>query len=166
MAISAVALGVSLFLPWYSVEGVANLDGDTATFAGGPAGLTTDFTGWATFTLIDLLLFVLAFFTVVAVIRAADPRSISQGLFGEGLVTPVALIVSIVALIRFLNIPGDLEPFGDAIDRAYGAWIGLFATFGILAGSLIAMRNEWIGSRPMPEIEKLPAPPPHGSTPA
>lgn len=161
MAVSALALGVSLWLPWYEV-------GETPIGAPARASerpLQVDFSAWETFAVVDILILALVIGTLLAVLRTADPRSSSEGLFGEGLVVLPAVVMSVVVLIRFLNIPGDLEPLGDLVDRAYGAWIGLFATFGILVGTLVAMRNEWIGSRPVPEIETLPAPP-KGSAPA
>jgi hypothetical protein len=150
MAASAVALGVSLWLPWYELPE--------------PSG-GIDYTAWETFAVTDVILFALVIGTVLAVLRTADKRSASEGLFGEGLVTLPAVIVSVIVLIRFLNIPGDFEPVKDVVSRGVGAWIGLFATFGILVGDLLAMRNEWVGSRPVPEIETLPAPP-KGSAPA
>lgn len=142
IAASAVVLGVSLFLPWY---------GATITIFDHTGSGTL--TGWESLTRLDVMLMALAVLAILVVLRAADLRSVSEGLFGEGLLTPIALIVSIVVLVRVLSLPSEFD------DREVGAWLGLFSTIGILVGSLVGMRNEWVGSRPVPPIETLPAPP-------
>lgn len=161
IAVSAVVLGVSLFLPWYSAGGFY-LNRSVGKIA---SETDLDFTAWEIFSVVDILLMGLVVLAILAVLRTADPRSISDGLFGEGLLTIPAFVMSIVVIARVLNVPGDLEPIGDAIDLGIGAWLGLAATLGIFGGSLAAMRNEWIGSRPVPPIETLPAPPRDESTP-
>ena len=121
IAASAVVLGVSLFLPWYSVQAMY-----FNRSVGQPPDLDLDLSAWEIFSVVDILLLALAVFALVVVLRAADTRSVSEGLFGEGLLTPVALVLSIVVLVRVLNMPGDLEPIQDVVDRDIGAWLGLF----------------------------------------
>ncbi len=151
IATSAVLLGVSLFLPWYEISAE-------------PSGTTvfdfTEVSAFEVFSIVDVLLIALVVMALLVVLRAADRRSVSDGLFGEGLLTSTALVISVVVLVRVLNMPGDLEPIQDVVDRGVGAWLGLFSTLGIFVGALVGMRNEWIGSRPVPAIETLPAPPP------
>ena len=158
IAASAVVLGVSLFLPWYELpEMYFNRSQGVS-----PDDLNLDISGWEVLSIIDILLMALVVFAVLVVLRAATRRSASDGLFGEGLLAPAALVMSIVVLVRVLNMPGDLEPLAPVVDRGIGAWLGLFSTIGLLVGALVGMRNEWVGSRPVPEIETIPAPPPAG----
>jgi hypothetical protein len=98
----------------------------------------------------------------------------SQGTAAVGIATQalaflVTAPVALAALIRVLNLPGDLDALGAG--RAGAAWIGLLAAIGVAAGALVAMRDERL-SPPggltdssgvpvdaAPQIETLPAPP-------
>jgi hypothetical protein len=143
IAASAVVLGVSLFLPWFELPEMYFNRSQGVN----PDELNLDFSGWEILSIIDILLMALAVFAVLVVLRAANTRSASDGLFGEGLLTPVALGMSIVVLVRVLNMPGDLEPLAPVVDRGIGAWLALFSTIGLVVGALTGMRNEWVGSR-------------------
>jgi hypothetical protein len=166
-AASGILLALSLFLPWYTLEARDPVAGRRITGA-------LHFTAWEAFSVIDVLLMVLALLAVGLLILTAVQPTAAVGIAADALLTILAGIVAIVTLIRVLDIPGSLEsperlPIETA--RAPFAWIGLAAVFGVLLGALVAMRDERLskaGERtdatgiPIaapPEIEVLPAPP-------
>ena len=149
-AISGAVLVVSLFLPWYRA-------GDD------------DVTAFEAYALVDLLLLLTGVLAVALLVVTATQKTAAVGVASDALLTLFAGIVLVIALIRALNLPGDLEATGA--DRAAFLWVGLGALLGVLVGSVVAMRDERLsgpGGRtdatgvPMaspPEIEALPAPP-------
>jgi len=165
-AASGVVLALSLFLPWYTVEALEPVAG--RRIAG-----TLHVTAWEAFSLIDVLLLVLALLAIGLLVLTAVQPTAAVGIAADALLTIVAGVVAIVTLIRVLDIPGSLDgPERVAMTgRAPFAWIGLAAVFGVLAGALISMRDERL-SRPgertdatgvpsaaPPEIQVFPAPP-------
>jgi hypothetical protein len=84
----------------------------------------------------------------------------------ESLVGLVGVFGLLLVLFRVLNLPGEAD------GRVAGLWLALIATLGIVAGSVVGMRDERrspkgrhtdlagvpVGSPP--EIETLPAPRP------
>ena len=124
MTAGAAALVVSLFLPWYGL---------------GRVGRT--FTGWQSFTAVDVILVVCAGVALLAVFLQATQR------------TPALPIVSSVAavwtgltavVIVALNVVDRPDRFADT---RYGAWIGLAAVVALLAGEWWGMRDERPGLR-------------------
>lgn len=142
---SGVLLLVALFLPWY---------GDPSS------------TAWESFTVLDVILALLALAAVTVPVVTAAQRVPALPLAVESLTALFGLLALILVLIRVLNLPGE------AHGREIGLWLGLVATLGIFAGGLIGMRDERrspqgrhvdLSGMPVssqPEIEKLPAPPP------
>jgi hypothetical protein len=139
-AAGVIAL-VALFIPWY--EG--------------------DVSGWEALTITDVLLALLALGAIALVFVTAAQRTAAVPIAYEGILTLAALAIFAAVAFRVANPPGDL-------DRAGGAFLGLLAAFSILAGSLVAMRDERRSKpgrptdsagapAPPPEIETLPAPP-------
>ena len=147
---AGVVLVVSLFMPWYTAG-----DADVSAFEA--------------YAVVDVLLLVVGLLGIGLPVVTAVQRTAAVGVASDSLLTLVAGIVLIVAAMRALKVPGDLDGIGAG--RAAFRWIGLAAAFCILAGALIAMRDERL-SKPgkptdatgvpldaQPEIEALPAPP-------
>ena len=156
-AASGVLLAVCLFLPWYERG-------------------AREFSAWESFAVLDLVLVALALLAVgLLVVTAAQPTA-AVGIAADAMLALVAIVVTVMTLIRLLNSPGSLEAAGvDATVATFG-WVGLGAVAGVLAGAVVAMRDERL-SRPgrptdatgapvssQPEIETLPAPPREDAT--
>jgi len=152
---SGALLAVSLFLPWYSRG-------------------TLELSAWEAFTIVDVLLLVLAALAIGLLILTAVQPTAAIGIAADALLTILAGIAALVTVIRLLDIPNSLESRGLAAGQtelATFAWVGLAAVLGVLAGTLVAMRDERLskpGERtdptgvPMedpPEIQTFPAPP-------
>jgi uncharacterized membrane protein len=148
---SGLVLAIALFLPWYE---------------NGPATVSA----WEVFTVVDVLLALSAVLGIGLLVLTAAQRSVSVTIAADALLTIVATLIALVALIRVLNLPGDVEGASGA-GRAAFAWIGLLAAIGVAGGALVAMRDERLSEPGRPtdgtgvplaapaEIEQLPAPP-------
>jgi hypothetical protein len=146
-ALSGTALLLSLFLPWYGTG-------------------TEDATGWEALAAVDVALAVVAAFGAGLLVVTASQRVPAVPIAMSAIVTLVGLIGVVLVLIRLANLPAGFH------SREVGVWVGLVATIGIVAGGLLAMRDERLSpagrhtdltGRPTsapPEIEPLPAPPP------
>jgi hypothetical protein len=136
---------IALFLPWY---------GDPSR------------TGWESFSVLDLILALLALAAISVPVVTATHRVPALPLAVESLTALFGLLGVLLVLIRVLNLPGDAD------GREIGLWLGLVATLGITAGGLIGMRDErrspkgrhtdlsGVPVSSQPEIETLPAPRP------
>jgi len=136
---------VALFLPWYSE----------------PSS-----TAWEAFTVLDVILALLALEAISVPIVTAAHRVPALPLAVESLTALFGLLALLLVLIRVLNLPGDAD------GRDIGLWLALAATLGITAGALVGMRDERLSPQgrhtdvsgvpvsSQPEIEQLPAPRP------
>jgi hypothetical protein len=131
-AASGVALLVSLFLPWY-----------------GPSA-----SAWESLAAIDVLLaFVAASGVLLAIVTAAQRVP----------AVPVALsaLVAIAGLFGLLLLVFRLADVPDgASGREWGIFLGLAGAIGIVAGALIAMREEVRPGATVPDIPAVPPPRP------
>jgi hypothetical protein len=179
VGISGALLLVSLFLPWWGIEGtwidlgpggpVEGLDRGTGTI--------TTWSAWQVLSVADVLLFLLGALAIAVWVIVARAPAPGLGLTAEALTTLLAIVMTIVVIVQVAGTPGRLEvapPIPDPTLR-YGAWLGLAATFGILFGLLVAMRDERLSepgaltdqtglpvSAPV-AVETLSAPPPADS---
>jgi hypothetical protein len=178
--VSGVALLISLFLPWWGLEGTWIDLGPGGPVEGGfsdqPAGngftatIDTTWTAWQVFSVADVLLALLGLLAILVWVVVARWSAPGLGLAGEALLLLLAIAMTIVVLVQILGTPSTLEvppPISQA-SLEYGAWLGLASTFGILFGLLAAMRDERL-SKPgeptdstgvridaQPAVEKLP----------
>jgi len=130
-AASGVALLVSLFLPWYGPESR---------------------TGWESLAAIDVLLAFVAASGVLLAIAAATHAVPAVPIALSALITFAGLFGVALVLFRVLDIPDG------ATGREWALWLGLAGAVGIVAGAVIAMREERsIDAAPV-KIESLPAP--------
>ena len=116
--------------------------------------------GWEVHSVTDILLAVLAVAAIATWAINAFGRTTAPGIASQSLTVPLALVMGIAMLVKVWG-------YDD-----HGAWIGLGATFGVLGGVLVGMRDERLSKpgRPTDQtgvpvseplaVEKLPGPPP------
>jgi hypothetical protein len=152
-AASGVALLASLFLPWYEAAALPTptKPGWTA-YAALPAGASIS--GWESMTVIDIVLAFVAASGVLLAIVTANQRVPAVPVAFSALISLFGTLGVILVLIRVLDLPGW------AGRREWGLWLGLAGAVGIVAGSLLAMREEIRPAAARVEIESIPAPRP------
>ena len=147
LALAAATALISLFLPWYGVEGGGSL------------------TGWRALSVVDVLLAACALAALGTVLLTAVSASPSPSIASEALLTIVCFAVLVVLVVRVLALPDGLS------ERMGGQWLGLAAALALAGGALLAIRDERLSRPGRPtdptgvplevpqEIETLPAPP-------
>ncbi len=149
-AASGVGLLVSLWLPWYSS---ATSDGSALT-------------AWESLAALDVILALIAASAVGLLIVTATQSVPAVPVAVSVFVTMAGLLGVLLILIRVLSAPDGSE------GREWALWLALASAIGIVAGSLVAMRDERPSpagghtdltgrpTPPPPEIETFPAPRP------
>ena len=145
--ISGLALLVALFLPWYGDEVGSR-------------------TGWQSLGALDIVLALVALAALAIPVVTAAHRVPALPLAHQSLTVLVGVLALLLVLIRVLNMPDW------ALERDWGLWFALAGTLGVVAGALIAMRDERLTTEgrhtdltgvpvaAKKEIETLPAPRP------
>jgi hypothetical protein len=110
---SGLLLFLALFLPWYE-----------------------ELSGWEAFSVLDLILVLLALAALSVPVVTAGYRVPAFPLALQSLTALFGMGVLLLVLFRVLNLPGD------AHGREWGLWIALAAVLGVIAGALVAMRDE------------------------
>ena len=131
--LAGAALLASLFLDWYS-----GLD------------------AWQAFTVLDVVLALLALIPFGLVATQATRDSPSLPVFFSVLSTIAGLLAALLILYRIVNQPGP----NDAVDVHVGAWAAFVAAIALTAGGWWSMRDESMPGVPAPPVEDLPAPAP------
>ncbi|HEX3277422.1 MAG TPA: hypothetical protein VHR40_02800 [Thermoleophilaceae bacterium] len=149
-ALSGVALLASLFLPWYEV-GRAGPGGWTSY---APLASSATATGWESLDVLDVLLALVAASGVLLAIVTANQRVPAVPIALSALVALVGMLGVILVLVRVL----DLPDWADG--REWALWLALAGAVGIVAGSVLAMREEIRPGAEATHVESLPAPRP------
>jgi hypothetical protein len=136
-----VALLVSLFSTWYTIEGGL---------------LSASASGWQAFTVIDVLLALVAACGIaLAVVQAVDTRP-ALPVAASVLLVPVGFVGVLLVLFRLIFQPGPNE----FVNLGAGAWLALAATLAITAGAWLAVADErapHVPPGPEPDLRKLAA---------
>jgi RsiW-degrading membrane proteinase PrsW (M82 family) len=141
---------VSLFLRWYSASLADLLDG-----AGVAApGLSVTATAWQAFSVLDVVLAVLALVPLALVWFHATRRSPSVPVAFSVLTVVAGGLATLLILYRIINQPGP----NDLVDVELGAYLGLLSAVAITAGGWRSLRVEAIPGAQPPPIQDLPAP--------
>jgi phosphatidylglycerophosphate synthase len=137
---SGIGLLVSLFLPWYG-----------SSTEGGPS----DASGWESLALLDIVLALIAAAAVGLLVITAAQRLPAVPLTLNTFVALAGLVAVVLVLVRVVDLPDG------AGAREWGLWLGLAGAVGIVAGALVAMRDER-PSRPgrHTDLSGRPGPPP------
>ena len=140
---AGLALLVSLFLSWY--------DGRS---------------GWESLGILDVILAFVALNALAIPFVTASYRVPALPLAHQSLTVLIGIVALLLVVGRVLNIPDWAD------GREGGLWVGLLATLGVVAGGLLAMRDErrsppgehsdltGVPVAGPPQIETLPAPRP------
>jgi hypothetical protein len=145
------ALFVSLFLPWYR---------------GGGHG--PDITAWDALAVDDVILALIGVAAVGLLFVTAVQRVPAVPIAMDSLVTLLGLVGLVLVLVRVAWLPDVANA------RAWALWLGLVGAAAIVAGGLIAMRDQRLSPpgrwsdgtghpTPPPGIETRPLPSPGGS---
>ena len=137
-ALAGAGLVASLALDWYGVR-----------------GRETAISGFAAFDVIDvLLLLVGATGVALAVVQATRDRPALPVALGVIAIT-AGLLGILLVLYRIVNEPGPDE----FLDVRLGAYLGLLAVAGVMAGGWLSLADEHVpGLPPGPEPELRPSP--------
>jgi hypothetical protein len=137
-AVAAIAVPITLALPWY-----------------GARAIEATVSGFASFTVIDVLLLLAAAVGLTLALLQATQESPTLPV-AFGVVTVVAgFLATLLVLYRVVNEPGPDE----FLDVRLGAWLGLAATAALTAGGWLSIANERVrGVPPGPEPKLRPAP--------
>ena len=133
VALSGAVLLGSLFFPWY--EGGAS--------------------AWSALAVVDVVLALIAAAAVALLVITATQRVPAVPVALAALVAMGGLIAVLVVLFRIVDLPEGIS------GRDWGVWAALAGALGIVAGALVAIRDE----RPSPpgrhtDATGRPAPPP------
>jgi hypothetical protein len=145
VAVLGAVLLVDLFLPWFAVH-----------------GLDVTRTGWESFTVVDVLIALVALAALAIAFLTATQRSTALPLGVAELLAAVSVIVALIVAFRVLvDQPGlGVGLSDDQVDIRAGAWIGLVAAFLLVYAIYRLLRDERV---PDPvahrEVPTVPAPP-------
>jgi hypothetical protein len=149
-AACGVGLLVSLWLPWYSSA----------------SGEDSKWSGWESLAALDVILALIAATAVGLLIVTATQRVPAVPVALSVFVTFAGLLGVLLVLFRVLGTPAGAD------GREWALWLALASSLGIVAGGLVAMRDERASpagghtdlsgrpAPPPPEIETFPAPRP------
>jgi hypothetical protein len=137
-AAGGIALIASLLVPWYGARARAET-----------------FTGFESFTVVDLYLVPVAVLGVALAVLQATRRGPVLPVGAGVLIVPLGAIAVLLVAYRIANQPGPNE----FVDVRAGAWIGLAAAVAVLAGGWLSIREERVpGEDPPEDVELRPAP--------
>jgi hypothetical protein len=119
--------------------------------ANDPTGVG-DRNAWEAFSVIDLLLFLVALTAIaIPIAKAARVNLRSLPTSPEWIVTGAGILACALILFRLLVTPdlqiqypgvsGSVEEVGGVVDRAIGIFLGMIASAGIVFGGYAAMRE-------------------------
>jgi hypothetical protein len=131
--VSAIALFIISFLPWFGISGGVVVEGV------GAVGGSEDFNLWEAENPLDIYL-------MIVIIVALVPALL--GLLGGGADAPLApFATALLAGVGTLLILYQLFDTPGELDRKVGLWLGLIACAGIAVGGYLSMQEGVRGER-------------------
>jgi hypothetical protein len=131
--VSAIALFIISFLPWFGISGGVVVEGV------GAVGGSEDFNLWEAENPLDVYL-------LIVIIVALVPALL--GLLGGGADAPLApFATALLAGVGTLLILYQLFDTPGELDRKVGLWLGLISCAGIAVGGYLSMQEGVRGER-------------------
>jgi hypothetical protein len=164
---AGIVLLVSLFLPWYGLDAFGNA---TAAVTGSSTA-----TAWQAFSVIDIVLAVVALGAIALPVVAAMQRTAAVPQAFTALLMPFAIAAAVTAVVRLLDAP-DVTGLGIGVEGAYygptnvhsgidvtreiGAWLGTFAALAVVLLDYRSMADSRTphAMRSRLEVATIPAP--------
>jgi hypothetical protein len=142
--LGGLLLLVSLFLPWYGATPQVT---DGFARGSGPVG-----TAWEVFSVIDVLLAVLALLAVAVPVVSVATRGPAKSIGTAVIASALGWIAVLLVLFRLIDSPGT------ALHLRYGAWLALAGALLAWVGSWLSMRDESTPGAVAPDIPRRPVP--------
>ena len=138
--ISAVALLIIMFLPWFGVDfGSAAEDvADDLGFAVPGVEASASFNAWESFDFIDLVLLVTIVVAIGTAVMTASASTVALPVAASAITAGLGILSTLLIIYRLLDPPGGA-------DRKYGVFLGLIAAAGIAWGAWMLMQEEGAG---------------------
>ena len=160
LGIGGALLLVTTFLDWYDV------DASAATESGGTVRLVGSLSAWDAFSVVDLLIALLAALAIGGAVMAAAHPTPAASLALASLSLLVGLFVLIALLVRAFAMPDfaidGLRIPDDDVSVAAGLWLGLGACALTTLGAFASMRDERFPRAARIEVPVETIPPPEG----
>jgi hypothetical protein len=165
LALAGLLLVASTFLDWYDVDSRQEI-----REAHSVEVLTAwgSLSAWEAFTVVDLLIAVLAVMAIATAVMAAAHNTPAVSLALASLTALVGLVVVVALLVRLGAPPSfsirGIEVPDDDVSRAAGVWVGLGAAVLTTVAAFVAMRDERFPRGARIEVPVEAIPPPEGGT--
>jgi hypothetical protein len=140
------ALVAALFLHWYGLD---------VLVTGGPP-VRAEATGWQAFSVLDIVLALLAVVPFALVVLQGTRDSPALPVLFSALTTVAGLLAAVLILYRIVDQPGP----NDVVEVEAGAWLAFLAAVVVTAGGWASTRMEAMPGRPERPIEHMPSPAP------
>ncbi len=158
--LGGLLLLVSLFLQWYGVSI------DTPDTNGLQPEFSLEFedeegtSGWAAFTVIDVLLALIAVIAVAVPLVSAFARGPAKPIAIAVIASTLTPLAVLLVVFRILVPPEEsLDAFGSTIslEPGLGAWLSLAGALLAFVGSWMSMRDESTPGAVAPDLPRRPA---------
>jgi hypothetical protein len=138
-ALSAIALFIITFVPWFGFEAVSGLPENVQGVDTG----SESFSLWEAESSLDIYLLIAVTFAIVPALIAAGGGAARWPIAPAAATTLLGAIGLVLVFIQLIDPPAEL-------DRKVGVFLGLFAVAGVTAGGWMGMQEEArpITSRP------------------
>ena len=133
--ISAVALLIIMFLPWFGVGGEAQELLDQAEDFGFATEVDTSINAWESFDFIDIVLLVTVVVAAGLAVMSMTASTVALPVAASALTAGLGILSTLLILYRLLDTPFDSS-------RKFGVFLGLLAAAGIAYGGWRAMQEE------------------------
>jgi hypothetical protein len=133
--VSAVALFIIMFLPWFGIDfGGAEIAEDLGVAV---PEASADFNAWESFDFIDIVLLVTILVAVGLAVASAMAQTVALPVAASALTAGLGILSTLLVLYRVLDPVGE-----DGVERKFWLFVGLIAAAGIAYGGWRAMQEE------------------------
>ncbi len=156
--ISAVALLIIMFLPWFGIGGAAGDALQQAQDLGFAPDVSTSANAWESFDFIDLVLLLTVIVAIGTAVATATATNVALPVAASAITAGLGILSTLLVLYRLIDPPFDAS-------RKFGVFVGLIAAAGIAYGGWRLMEEESLGYDEAAPGGDAPPPPPPAQAP-